>query len=272
VQVLTTPAIVLRATDYGESDRIVTFLTRDAGKLTGIAKGAKRSQRRFAGALGLFSHVNLDYRHRPGAELAFLERAVLLRPWRSMLDSLERFAAASHVVEVADKMTAEHEVGDDLYAVVLAALARIDAQEPGPATLRLFELATLGACGYRTELAACVLCRRPLADGRVAARLAPAAGGAACDTCAASDDAATAVSPAALLCLTQMQHALGAGRNGARVDRDAFLDAEAAIAASLTHAVSRELGWALSALLAPHLRSRLRSTAILGPILSRAFA
>jgi DNA repair protein RecO (recombination protein O) len=271
VQLLTTPAIVLRAHDYGESDRIVTFLTRDAGKLSGIAKGAKRSQRRFAGALGLFSHVNLDYRHRPGAELAFLERAVLLRPWRSMLDSLERFAAASHVVEVADKMTLEHEVGDDLYSVVLAALARIDAEEPGPATLRLFELTALEVCGYRAELATCVLCRRSLADGRVAARLAPAAGGAACGACAAADDASAAVSPAALVCLARMQDALGPARPARRLHAGHLLDAEAEVGEAITNAVARELGQALASLLAPHLRGRLRSTAILGPILGRAF-
>jgi DNA repair protein RecO (recombination protein O) len=267
VQVLSTPAIVLRAHDYGESDRIVTFLTRDAGKLSGIAKGAKRSQRRFAGALGLFSHVNLDYRHRPGAELAFLERAVLVRPWRSMLDSLERFAAASHVVEVADKMTLEHEVGDDLYAVVLAALGRIDAAEPGPATLRLFELATLDACGYRAELASCVVCRRPL-DGRVAARLAPAAGGAVCATCAAPEEAG-AVSAAALACLVRMQDALGPRRR--RLDVQEILAVEDALGDGLTQAVCGELARALAELLSPHLRGRLRAAAVLGPVLGRGF-
>ena len=49
-----TEAIVLRCLDYGESDRIVTFYTRDYGKLRGIAKGARRSRKRFANALELF--------------------------------------------------------------------------------------------------------------------------------------------------------------------------------------------------------------------------
>ncbi|HZR81354.1 MAG TPA: DNA repair protein RecO [Candidatus Binatia bacterium] len=269
MQLLSTPAIVLRAHDYGESDRIVTFLTRDGGKLSGIAKGAKRSQRRFAGALGLFCHVTLDYRHRPSAELAFLERAVLIRPWKSILDSLERFAAATHVVEVADKMTVEHEVGDELYSVVLAALARIDAAEPGPATLRLFELATLAACGYRAELASCVVCRGSLLNGGGAPRLAPASGGAACARCAPRDDATTAVSPSAIAHLASMQEALA--RPGVRVDAGALLDVEAAAVAGLTHALAREMAAALAALLAPHLRGRLRSAAVLGPILGRAF-
>ena len=176
MRILSTPAIVLRARDYGESDRIVTLLTRDAGKLSGIAKGAKRSRRRFGGTLVLFAHVTLEYRHRPGAELAFLERATLVRPWRSLLDSLERYAAASHLAELADKLTAEHETGDELFRVVLGGLVRLDASEPGPATLRLIELAALAACGYRVELSACVSCRRALAGEQGVVRIAPGAG------------------------------------------------------------------------------------------------
>ncbi|MFM8412704.1 MAG: DNA repair protein RecO [Alphaproteobacteria bacterium] len=269
MQVLTTPAVVLRAVDYGESDRIVTFLTRDAGKVSGIAKGAKRSQRRFPGALGLFSLVSLHYRTRPGAELVFLERAQLLVPWRSLLDSLERYAAASHVVEVADKMTAEQEVGDDLFHVVVAALGRIDRSEPGPATLRLFELATLAVCGYRAELQRCVRCRQPLGTAPSAARLAPAAGGAACGRCADPEEAGAAISPAALHCLGRMQVEVARATASARRDAEGLFAAEAELAATLPRAVTRELGAALAALLAPRVRGRLLSAELLGPVVGR---
>ena len=59
-----TPAIVLRSRAHGESDKIVTFLTRDWGKVTGIAKGAKRSRHRFVNVLEAFTQVQL--RFRPG--------------------------------------------------------------------------------------------------------------------------------------------------------------------------------------------------------------
>lgn len=258
---LTTPAVVLRAVDYGESDRIVTFLTRDAGKVAGIAKGAKRSQRRFAGGLGLFSHVHLHYRHRPGADLVFLERVQILHPWKGLLDSLERYAAASHVVELADKMTLENEVGDDLYCIVVAALRRLDRAEPGPATLRLYELATLAACGYRAEWTACVRCRRPLADERTAARIAPAAGGAACGACASDADSPASLSAAALASLLAMQRSVGRAPAAASP-----FDDEEVIATGLGRDAAREVGRALAALLAPHVRGRLLSAELLGPL------
>lgn len=269
MQVLSTPAVVLRAVDYGESDRIVTFLTRDAGKVSGIAKGAKRSQRRFSGALGLFSLVNLHYRTRAGAELVFLERAQLLVPWKGMLDSLERYAAASHVVEVADKMTAEQEVGDDLFRVVVATLRRIDRAEPGPATLRLYELATLAACGYRAELSRCVRCRQPFATVAATARLAPSAGGAACGRCADPEEAGEAISPAALACLGRMQAEVARATAIMRRDSAALFEAESDLAAELPRAVTRELGAALAALLAPRVRGRLLAAELLGPVVGR---
>jgi DNA repair protein RecO (recombination protein O) len=267
VRLESSPAIVLRTREYGESDKIVTVLSRAEGKFSGIAKGAKRSQRRFPGTLELFSHITLDYKRRPHSELAFLDRAVLLQPWPRLLTSLERFSAASHVVELADKMTVESEVGDDLYRLVATTLARINADEPGPATLRLFEIAALSAAGYRPELACCRGCTRPLASDRGPVRLVGGLGGALCSLCRAREEGGMLLSGAALTCLGDLQGALNGhahDRNGS--GRDPFAH-ESAIAAHLAPRLAREVAAALDLLLAPHLRGRLRSLELLGPLL-----
>lgn len=265
------PAIVLRTREYGESDKIVTVLSRADGKFSGIAKGAKRSQRRFPGTLEVFSHVTLDYRRRPNSELAFLDRAVLLQPWPRLLNSLERFSAASHVVELADKMTVESEVGDDLYRLVATTLARLDAAEPGPATLRLFEVAALAASGYRPELIACRGCARPLASDRGPVRLVGGLGGALCSSCRAREEGGMLLSHAALACLGALQSAIsGHPRNGNGAWHDPFAY-ESALAARLEPRVAREIAAALDLLLAPHLRGRLRSLELLGPVLGDGF-
>ncbi len=266
-----TPAIVLRTREYGESDKIVTVLSRAEGKFSGIAKGAKRSQRRFPGTLEVFSHVTLDYKRRPHSELAFLDRAVLLQPWPRILNTLERFTAASHVVELADKMTVEAEVGDDLYVLVAATLARLNADEPGPATLRLFELAALHASGYRPELLRCAGCRATLADDRGPVRLIGSLGGLLCSGCRAREEGGMLLSPDALECLGFLQEAVvhgttGAG-NGSGRTFDPFL-AERSAAEMLSARVAREVGMALDLLLTPHLRGRLRSLELLAPVLA----
>ena len=65
----TTHAIVIRSLNYGESDKIITFFTRDYGKLKAIAKGARRSRKRFQNALGLFSHIRLNFFDKEGMGL-----------------------------------------------------------------------------------------------------------------------------------------------------------------------------------------------------------
>jgi DNA repair protein RecO (recombination protein O) len=278
VRLETTPAIVLRTREYGESDKIVTLLSRGAGKFSGIAKGAKRSQRRFPGTLEIFSHVMLDYRRRPHADLAFLDRAVLLEPWPRILSSLERFAAASHAVELADKLTVESEVGDDLYVLVAATLARLNAAEPGPATLRLFELAALNASGYRPELIVCRGCRCLLAAERGPVRLIGSLGGLLCPRCRTREEGGMLLSSSALECLGLLQAALrprvaaggahGAGGNGhGNGAGEGPFVAEAALEERLGPRVARELAAALDLLLTPHLRARLRSLELLAPAL-----
>lgn len=266
-----TPAIVLRTREYGESDKIVTVLSRAAGKFSGIAKGAKRSQRRFPGTLEVFSHVTLDYKRRPHSELAFLDRAVLLQPWPRLLNTLERYTAASHVVELADKMTVESEVGDDLYGIVRSTLTRLNAAEPGAATLRLFELAALHASGYRPELIVCRGCTRSLASDRGPVRLVGGLGGVLCSQCRAREEGGMLLSNEGLECLGHLQAAVAhAGFTNGDGDAD-VLDSwvvEEAVEGRLGARVAREVALAIDMLLAPHLRGRLRSLELLGPVLN----
>ncbi|MCP3678475.1 MAG: DNA repair protein RecO, partial [Deltaproteobacteria bacterium] len=73
----TTGAIVLNAIDYGESDRIVTFYTTDYGKVAGIAKGARRSRKRFVNKLEPFSHITLTFFHKDGRDLVRVDECRL---------------------------------------------------------------------------------------------------------------------------------------------------------------------------------------------------
>jgi DNA repair protein RecO (recombination protein O) len=155
---LATPAFVLRTRPYGESDRIVTFITEQHGKLTGIAKGAKNSRRRFAGTLEPFVRIQVVFRHRTGSDLAFLLRCDLLGVLRAFTRDLDRFAAGSYVLELTDRMVFAHESGREVYALVKDALTLLDAGAPIEPVLRAFELHLLGATGYAPALDRCRTC------------------------------------------------------------------------------------------------------------------
>src|SRR3972149_3851703 len=86
----TTEAIVLNSMDYGESDRIVTLYTLGFGKVRGIAKGAKRSRKRFVNKLEPFSYINLLFFQKHGRELVMIEQAETIRGFNGLLVDMER--------------------------------------------------------------------------------------------------------------------------------------------------------------------------------------
>src|SRR3984893_6489865 len=136
-----TPAIVLRARDYSESDRIVTLLTREFGKLSGIAKGAKASRRRFERKLEPLSHVMLYFRRRPHGQLVFVTRAEAagLKPF-CLEDDLGRVALGTYMLELAEALTSEDAEASGAYHLLTEALAALGAGEATTALRQAHEL------------------------------------------------------------------------------------------------------------------------------------
>lgn len=154
-------AIILRTRAYGESDKIVTFLTEDAGKLTGIAKGAKNSRRRFANCLDPFTRVRAYFRARPGASLVFLESCDLLEPPGPLVEPA-KFAYGSYLVELVDQITAEAHPVRELYNLLAEGLGELRRGAATAALLRAFELQLLCHAGYEPRLRHCGRCHQPL--------------------------------------------------------------------------------------------------------------
>ena len=177
-----TPAIVLRAQAFGESDKIVTFLTRDLGKLAGIAKGAKRSKRRFVNVLEPFTLVDLRVRQRTQSELAFVLACELVEAHRTFAQDLTRFACASYVLELTDRMIRGREAGSEAFELVRDTLALLERGAPESGVLRAFELHLLQVTGYEPVLDRCRRCGTPL-NAATSIHVQPARGGVLCRNC-----------------------------------------------------------------------------------------
>jgi DNA repair protein RecO (recombination protein O) len=177
-----TPAVVVRTRAFGESDKIVTFLTRDLGKIAGIAKGARRSKRRFVNVLEPFTHVDVTLRLRQGSDLAFVNACVLRDAPISLARDLLKFAYASYVLELTDRMVREREAGPDTYELVRDAIALLENGEAEPGVLRAFELHLLRLTGYEPELGQCRRCAASVASGTTM-YVHPARGGVLCVRC-----------------------------------------------------------------------------------------
>jgi DNA repair protein RecO (recombination protein O) len=186
MQKLATEALVLRAVDLGESDRVVHLLTPETGRVAAIAKGARRSVKRFPGTLDFFNQLSVALeRKRGAAQLARLEHAKLIRAFHGIRENPGRFALGCYLLELLDRLAPEDGRRGDLaalYRFAIDALGAIDTLAPSARLRALLELRLLAAVGLRPELANCVRCGRALAAPR--AQFWIAEGGAICERCA----------------------------------------------------------------------------------------
>ena len=123
---LTTAAIVLGAVNYADADRIVTLFGRDTGRLSALARAARKSQRRFAGGLGLCSVGNAQLRERPGSELATLEHFDATASFASLGADVARMAHAAYAAELIGKLCAPRQVEPAVYDMLLALLTELE--------------------------------------------------------------------------------------------------------------------------------------------------
>jgi DNA repair protein RecO (recombination protein O) len=180
-----THALILRAVDVGESDRIVHLLVPEHGRVTAVAKGARRSTKRFSGTLDLFNHLRVSLHRRRGSAIGRLEQAVLVRHFAPLRSDAARFALACYLLELLDRLAPEGGARRDmqrLFRFALESFEAISTHRPDVALRTILELRALDALGVRPELRRCVGCGRELADERVGFHVAD--GGPVCGACA----------------------------------------------------------------------------------------
>ena len=180
-----THALILRAVDVGESDRIVHLLVPEHGRVTARASGARRSTKRFSGTLDLFNHLRVSLHRRRGAPIGRLEQAVLVHHYAPLRSDPARFALACYLLELLDRLAPEGGARRDmqrLFRFALDSFEAISAHRPDIALRTVLELRALDALGVRPELRRCVGCARELTDERVGFHVAD--GGPVCGTCA----------------------------------------------------------------------------------------
>jgi DNA repair protein RecO (recombination protein O) len=180
-----TQALVLRSVDVGESDRILHLLVPEYGRVAAIAKGARRSRKRFAGTLDLFNHLRISLHRKRGAALSRLEQAVLVRHHAPLRSDPARFALGCYLLELLDRLAPDGGARRDterLFRFALDSLEAIAEHRPDTALRTLLELRALDALGLRPELRRCVGCGRELENERSVGFHVPD-GGPVCGAC-----------------------------------------------------------------------------------------
>jgi DNA repair protein RecO (recombination protein O) len=180
-----TRAIVLHTLDYGESDRIATFYTLEFGKVKGIAKGARRSRRRFANALEPFSCADILFSRKGSDSLAFVDQCNMIDHFPTIRSDLEKSMSASYLVELTGAFTVEGKKNEPIFKLLVDFLSVMDNGPFIPGLLSFFEIRLLHLSGYEPVLDRCALCNRPLETGS-SYRFSNNRGGLKCSRCDAA--------------------------------------------------------------------------------------
>ena len=164
--VLTSEAVVLRTWPVQEADLIVSFFTRDYGKVKGLAKSALKSRKRFGGALEPMTYVKATYAERPKQELMRLDAFEILSSPLSRPIDYARTAALQFVAEVVEEALPEQAPEDAVFRLVLAVLEEMQVGRVWlPVTY--FALWMNRLMGWMPELGHCVVCGLDLRGGTV---------------------------------------------------------------------------------------------------------
>jgi len=268
--------LILKARNFGESDRIVTILDRNLGKLEAVARGARRTRSRLGGPCQPFSHNQFLLWH--GRTLDGIIQCEVMHSFASLRDDLMRLAAASYMAELVDEVVRDRDPSPEVFDLLLGSYHWLGQGEATLAhvthVLRTFELRLMTLVGFGPSLDSCATCGRPFETWDTAGRVifSAAAGGVVCPACRAgrgpdaageagtSQFSAPGESGATLVSLSPgtvkaMRYLADADFDQARVLR-------------LTPGAAREMGGALREHITYHLDRRLRSVDFLDSVLA----
>ena len=198
-------AIILRRTEYGESDLILSLFCRSLGKLSALARSGRRSRKRFGAALGLFTLSEVSLSARPNAEMWTLLSAEPRRNYASLAQDITALAHASYGTELVRELCVEEHPDAAVFDLLIELFESLEHAGPKAGRLRVFEMRLLESLGLAPVVSHCVQCREnALEDG---ACLDPERGGVLCSSCAAHATGLglRPVSEAAILVLQRAQ-------------------------------------------------------------------
>lgn len=231
-------AVVLRHSDFGEADRLLTLYTRQRGKMRVIAKGARKIASRKAGHIEPFTNVTLQL--ATGRDMFILTQADTVDAYLPLREDLILTSQASYVIELLDRFTYEDEMENSaIFRLLTDTLSRLASRIDPWLVLRHYEMRLLDQLGFRPQLFECVNCGREIKaeDQYFSFR----AGGAICPRCGQGLPNLHLISVEALKYLRHFQRSSFAEAARANPGPDVQMETESLMQGYFTYLLEREL-------------------------------
>lgn len=166
MSVLTSEAVILRTWPLREADLIVSFFTRDYGRVKGVAKSALKSRRRFGGALEPMTVARAWFAEKPRQELVRLDQLEIVRsPLAAPVDHV-RMAVLSFYAELMDEVLPEHDPQETVFRLLVSVLEQTTVEQPWM-PMTYFSLWMTRLMGLLPDVARCTACGETLKAGEV---------------------------------------------------------------------------------------------------------
>ena len=159
-----TTGLVIRQADFSESSRVVTFFTRDFGKIAVVAKGAKRLKGPFESALVLLAESRLVFLRKSTGGLDILTECQLMARFRPPERNLNCLYGGYYVAELLAGLTEEYDPHPVLYDEAVTTLRRLAEEADFRWPVLRFEVVTLREIGHLPDFRACLACGRAVVD------------------------------------------------------------------------------------------------------------
>ncbi len=168
--VATTEGVVLRSMKYRETSKIVTFYTRKFGKVSGMVKGARRAKNSFGSSLEPMSYVTVVVYKKAGRELQTIAQCDIIKPFRHLMEDIDRMAAGISLVELSALVAHEEEENPSFFDLLVKSLEAINLSEARASNIVwYFELKLAKILGFGPTFGRCAFCgtkRRAGSDAR----------------------------------------------------------------------------------------------------------
>ena len=177
-----TLAITLKSRKWGDADRIVTFYTKEIGKIRGIARGARRQKSRLGPALEPLTICELNLFEKSGDSLYRVSQADLVEPFVRFREDLTLMEAAARMANVVAAVTPDGDPDARIFETLEQGLYSLAVSDDPTLTALLFQIRLLGLTGFRPQTDHCAACGQTRVIHEP--QFSPISGGLVCTTCA----------------------------------------------------------------------------------------
>jgi DNA repair protein RecO (recombination protein O) len=197
--------IILKATNFGEADKLLTILSKSKGKIRAIAKGIRKSKAKFSGSLEPFTYCHIMI-VQGKKDLDLITGVDVIKSFKNLRTDLKRTATAYLLSELIDKLTEVHQPQFHIFQEFNMALEKLNSPEYVDLTLLkdYFIINILNILGYRPEIKVCQICHQKISGNRD--HFSPNLGGVICENCVSKNGEAIPISIESLKIIQLFTH------------------------------------------------------------------